>query len=83
MRVVVTIDGRVGYTDVQEEQDPKRKETLKQQCLKTNVLGSGEMDQWPRALDILLEDLGSIPSAHLAAQQLSVPRLLWDYNNLF
>lgn len=41
------------------------------------------MDQWPRALDILLEDLGSIPSAHLAAQQLSVPHLLWDYNNLF
>lgn len=49
---------RFGYTDVQVEQDPKRKETLKKQRIKTNVLGAGETGHWPRALDVLLEGMG-------------------------
>ena len=36
--------------------------------LKNKDRGSGEMAEWLRALAALLEDLGSIPSTHMAVQ---------------
>ena len=37
--------------------------------LKINILGDGKMAQWLRALAALPENLGSIPSIHVAAHK--------------
>lgn len=48
-------------------QSTKALRPIKVNLIKTSVYGAREMSQWLRLLTVLLEDLGSFPSTHMAA----------------